>query len=77
MFKTSSNWDGWTPMPEYQGTAYTKTYGPGCKVTVVMSAFASNVYVNDTFYCECKSPYFARQIAEMYMYTHGGIEDNE
>lgn len=76
-FKTSSNWDGWTPVPGYQDTAYTKTYGPGCTVTVLVGSVMSVVAVNDTFYCECKNPYFARQIAEMYMYTHGGIEDNE
>ena len=77
MFKTSSNWDGWNINPSYQDRAYEKTYAPGCKVEVICNSIHVSVFVNGTFYCGCRDEYFARQIAEMYMYTHGGIEDND
>lgn len=76
MFKTSNSWDTWNVLPEVSPLCFEKTYAPDCKVNIVCEADDSaTVYVNGVFYCGCRWVYFAKQIAEMYMYTHGGIQN--
>lgn len=73
MFKTSSNWNDWAVMREYCVLTYRRAYGgPGCYITVTAGQLDVTVHINGTYYCSCQDMFFARQIADMYAYTHGG-----